>query len=85
MTKGVKKHVGVATEQAEKAPETAESPLYGVALLKLAMELKKAQTGELEDVLRSVLRKMNLPEAGFRAFLAMNGGLLKTLLHKKQD
>lgn len=59
------------------------SPLYGVAMLKIAMELKKADSAPLDDLIQGVLKKMNLPEADFYAFLAVNGGLLRTLAFKR--
>ncbi len=69
----------------EEVPvEVSASPLYGVAMLKIAMELKKADARALDDVVKSVLDRMHLPEAEFRQFLASNGGLLRTIALKKQ-
>ncbi|MFZ5472044.1 MAG: hypothetical protein ACOZIN_21655 [Myxococcota bacterium] len=68
-----------------KIPAEVEgSPLYGVAMLKIAMEMKKNGAAGLEDILRGVLAKMNLPEADFRAFLVKNGGLLRTIAAKRK-
>jgi hypothetical protein len=64
--------------------EVAASPLYGVAMLKIAMELKKADAAPVDELITGVLKRMNLPEADFRAFLAMNGGLLKTIAQKRK-
>jgi hypothetical protein len=64
--------------------EIAASPLYGVAMLKIAMELKKADAAPLDELITGVLRRMSLPEDDFRAFLAMNGGLLKTIAQKRR-
>ena len=64
--------------------EVAASPLYGVAMLKIAMELKKADAAPVDDLITGVLRRMNLPEGDFRAFLAMNGGLLKTIAQRRR-
>lgn len=64
--------------------EVAASPLYGVAMLKIAMELKKADAAPVDQLITGVLQRMNLPEADFRAFLAMNGGLLKTIAQKRR-
>jgi len=47
----------------------ADSPLYGVALLRVAMELKKPGAQAVEDILATVLRGMVLPEGEFNAFL----------------
>jgi hypothetical protein len=59
------------------------SPLYGVAMLKIAMELKKADARPVDELITGVLRRMGLPEAEFRAFLSANGGLLKTIAQKR--
>jgi hypothetical protein len=54
-------------------------PLYGVALLKTALELKRRQDGSPEEILRDVLARMRLPEEEFRAWLAQQGELAKVL------
>ncbi len=59
------------------APEP--DPLYGVALLKTALELKRRQDGTPEEILRGVLARMRLSEDAFRAWAAQQGGLLKLL------
>ena len=69
---------------AEVPVEVTASPLYGVAMLKIAMELKKADARALDEVVKSVLDRMHLPEADFRQFLASNGGLLRTIALKKR-
>lgn len=71
-------------EAAEVPVEVTASPLYGVAMLKIAMELKKADARALDEVVKSVLDRMHLPEADFRQFLASNGGLLRTIALKKR-
>ena len=77
--------VALHAEKEEQVPtEVAASPLYGVAMLKIAMELKKADAAPLDDLITGVLRRMSLPEDDFRAFLAMNGGLLKTIAQKRR-
>ena len=60
------------------------SPLYGVAMLKIAMELKKTGTRELDEILAGVLERMRIAEPDFRAFLAKNSGLLRTLAHRRR-
>jgi hypothetical protein len=59
------------------------SPLYGVAMLKIAMELKKADAAPLDELVRGVLARMRLPEAEFRRYLEANGGLLRTIASKR--
>ncbi len=79
--------VDVETEQqpAEASPsqDFEDSPLYGVAMLKVAMELKKQDSRALDEILRGVLSKMDLSEAQFRKFLTQNAGLLRTIAQKK--
>ncbi len=58
-------------------------PLYGVALLKTALELKRRQDGTPEEILRDVLERMRLPEDEFRAWLSQQGGLLALLGGKR--
>lgn len=68
----------------EQVPqEVAASPLYGVAMLKIAMELKKADPRPLDELVTGVLSRMKLPESEFRAFLESNGGLLRTIAAKR--
>jgi hypothetical protein len=66
------------------SPTVEESPLYGVAMLKIAMELKKPGAGELDDILSGVLSRMRLDEQEFRQYLTQNGGLLRAIAQKKK-
>jgi hypothetical protein len=74
----------VVEEALEVPREIAASPLYGVAMLKIAMELKKADARPLEELVSSVLQRMHLAEDEFREFLVANGGLLRTIALKKR-
>jgi hypothetical protein len=65
--------------KARAAPTVEPDPLYGVALLKTALELKRRKDGSPEEILRGVLARMRIPEHEFRAFLAQRGDLLKAL------
>lgn len=76
--------VAEAPEVPEVPPDIAASPLYGVAMLKIAMELKKADARPLDELVSSVLARMHLPEDAFRQFLASNGGLLRTIAQKRK-
>jgi hypothetical protein len=68
------------TETARAPTQVVEpDPLYGVALLKTALELKRRQDGSPEEILRGVLARMRLPEDEFRAWLAQQGELSKVL------
>jgi len=75
-----------STEDVEQAvpAEVAASPLYGVAMLKIAMELKKADARPLDELISGVLSRMRLDELEFRRFLDANGGLLRTIAQKRQ-
>jgi len=73
--------------ESKPSPEVAEvahSPLYGVAMLKIAMELKKADARPLEELVSGVLARMRLDEGAFRAFLELNGGLLRTIAQRRR-
>ena len=71
------------TTQSESPREVADNPLYGVAMLKIAMELKKPGAGGLEEILKWVLERMHLSEDAFRKYLEKNGGLLKAIAQKR--
>lgn len=64
--------------------EVATSPLFGVAMLRIAMELKKADARPLDELITGVLARMKLDEAEFRSFLEANGGLLRTIAQKRR-
>jgi hypothetical protein len=63
--------------KARPAPPVEPDPLYGVVLLKTALELKRRKDGSPEEILRGVLARMRIPEQEFRAFLEQRGDLLK--------
>src|SRR5688500_1715819 len=67
---------------APAAPSGAreEAPaLYGVVLLKAALEIKRREDVPAADVLFSVLERMRIPEADFLRFLERQGGVLQAL------
>jgi len=71
-------------ETLEVPADVAQSPLYGVAMLKIAMELKKADAPSLDELISSVLKRMNLDEKAFRSFVAANDGLLRTVASRRR-
>jgi hypothetical protein len=75
----------VSLEAAQTAvpAELSASPLYGVAMLKIAMELKKADARPVDELIHGVLSKMRLDEGEFRRFLEANGGLLRAIAQKR--
>jgi hypothetical protein len=69
---------------AEAVPsELSASPLYGVAMLKIAMELKKADARPVDELITGVLTRMRLDETEFRRFLDANGGLLRAIAQRR--
>lgn len=73
------------TQDADAADaEVVESPLYGVAMLKIAMELKKPDAKELDEILSGVLARMRIPEDEFRRYLMQNSGLLRTIAQRRK-
>lgn len=76
----------VTLERSRNQPRDQElsgSPLYGVAMLKIAMELKKTEPRSVDDLIQGVLTKMRLNEGDFRRFLEANGGLLRAIAQKR--
>lgn len=67
----------VPQAQAHTAPPMEVDPLYGVALMKTALELKRRKDGSVEEILRGVLARMRIPEAEFFAYLEQQGGLAR--------
>jgi hypothetical protein len=71
------------SEVPAELPDTDAGRLYGVAMLKMALELKKPGTVSLETVISQVLTRMRLQEEPFRRYLAQNGGLLKAIAERR--
>ena len=71
---------GRTWSQAEPTPE--QSPpdgLCGVAMLKIAMELKKRSSVPVGEVVDAVLSTMAIDPSVFRKYLASQGGVLERL------
>lgn len=80
------RHVTQVIELKPSVQETPPSPLFGVAMLRIAMEMKKPGSTPMEEIVGRVLQQMHLPEEGFKDFLKHNGGLLKSITaHKKKQ
>jgi len=75
----LEEHRESTQSKARPAPTVESDPLYGVVLLKTALELKRRKDGSVEEILRGVLARMRIPEHEFRAFLEQQGGLVKLL------
>ena len=76
--------LGEVADAEKSSVEVAASPMFGVAMLKIAMELKKAEPESLEELISGVLAKMKLDEPSFRAFLEANGGLLNAIAQRRR-
>jgi hypothetical protein len=59
-----------------------DTALYGVALLKIALELKRQKSASLDEVFASVLGRMRIDQTAFHAFLMRNGGLFRTIAQR---
>lgn len=57
--------------------ESSSDPLFAVALLRIALELKKSPDASLDALTSQVAARMKLDEGVFRRFLEGNLGLLK--------
>lgn len=68
-----------AQPQARTARPVEADPLYGVVLMKAALELKRRKDGTVEEILRGLLTRMRIPEAEFFAYLDQQGELKKAL------
>jgi|GEM_PF-4564173 len=55
---------------AVQSPKRRDNPLLGVALLKVALELKKRRGQSLDDVVSSVLGRMGLQRDALKDYLA---------------
>ncbi len=72
-----------APGHAPASREVTDSPLYGVAMLKIAMELKKPGAGGLDEIVSGVLGKMGLSDSEFRHFLSRHGGKLRAIAERR--
>jgi len=61
-----------------RKPSAADG-LCGVAMLKIAMELKKQASAPIDEVIAKVLSKMAIDPGSFRKYLASQGGVLQRL------
>jgi hypothetical protein len=68
----------------QSSPAVAAEPLFGVAMLRIAVELKKSTARAVDEVVDDVLAKMGLDEVRFRQYLAQNTGLLKTIAQRRR-
>jgi len=65
------------------APENMADGLYGLAMLKLALALKKQPKAPLEQLVAKTLEDLGLSHAGFYHYLEERGQGLEALLLKQ--
>ncbi|MCI0570824.1 MAG: hypothetical protein L0Y66_08740 [Myxococcaceae bacterium] len=70
-------------EEQRAGMERTPPPLYGVAMLRIALELKRPGAGSLDTLVHRVTARMGLEEGPFRAYLERDGGLLRTLVPQR--
>ncbi len=63
---------------------TAAHALFGVAMLKIALELKKSATTPFDSIVAGVAQRMNLDLNAFESFLHSNAGLLNLAAQHRQ-
>jgi len=54
-----------------------DEALYGIAMLKIAMEAKKSRAKSMDAIISEVVTRMKLSEVEFRNHLASKGVLLR--------
>jgi hypothetical protein len=65
--------------QVQSAEQGPPDGLCGVAMLKIAMELKKRSSVPVGEVVDAVLSTMAIDPSAFRKYLASQGGALERL------
>ena len=75
----VRSQTSTLTQKAP-APENMADGLYGLAMLKLALALKKQPKAPLEQLVAKTLEDLGLSHAGFHHYLEERGQGLEGLL-----
>jgi hypothetical protein len=65
------------TAKGEVGAADSDDPLCAVAMLRVAVEMKKPDARGLDEIIEGVLERMRLDKQAFRQFLAENGQLLR--------
>jgi hypothetical protein len=60
-----------------RSDSPSADPLFAVAMLRIALELKKPQNDVLDAIVSRVVARMQLDADAFRRYLAVNVGLLQ--------
>jgi hypothetical protein len=64
-------------ERPAAAPDLPDSALWSIAMLRVAVELKRPGAPGLEQIVEGVVARMGIPRADFEKYLAEHLGLLK--------
>ena len=72
---------GVAVEAVE--PPAEADGLWPIAMLRIAMELKRPGAPGLDEIIGGVVGKMGIPRAQFEKYLAEHLGALREAARKK--
>lgn len=70
--------VRAAVTTTETAAATPHDPMYAVALLKIALELKRDPTAGVEATVARIVDAMGFPAESFRRYVEGNLALLTT-------
>lgn len=73
----------VAVEERVAAPAVEPDALWPIAMLRIAMELKRPGAAGLEEIIDGVVARMGIPKAQFETYLSEHLGLLKDDARKK--
>jgi len=83
-----------ATLERDPAPVSAPAPapraasavepdgLWPIAMLRIAMELKRPEAPGLDEIIEGVVKKMGIPKAQFEKYVAEHLGTLKEAAKK---
>lgn len=69
----------MAEEAKARDGDPREDPMFGVALLKIAMQLRRNPAAGAEAVVDGVIAAMGFPPETFRRYVEKNLGLLVTM------
>ena len=71
-------------EKSASAAVTAEAPgLWAIAMLRIAVELKRPNAPGLDEIIEGIAARMGIPQDEFRRYLDANVGLLKATARKR--
>ncbi|HEY3451257.1 MAG TPA: hypothetical protein VGK67_33170 [Myxococcales bacterium] len=70
-------------QPAREADEVMEADtLWPIAMLRIAMELKRPEAPGLDEIITGVVKKMGIPKAQFEKYIAEHLGTLKEAAKK---